>query len=502
MTPCVTYTRVSSEEQAKVGYSIPFQCARLEQEARERDFDVVARFEDVHSAKETGRPGFAVMLRFLEEHPEVRTILVHRMDRLIRNHYEYGLVVEQLGLRIRSVVEPAEDSAAGRMLHGMNVVVAKYHSDNLSSEVKKGLRGCFEEGRCVTRAPVGYRNVSRTRTEKSKVVVDPELAPVVQRMFELYATGEYSLAGLADELFDLGLRTRSGLPYPKDRISRLLRHRFYKGLASYRGETGPGVHDPIVSEALWDAVQQVLERRGRDHGEKGTKFFLLRGLLWCACGRRMTGEDHPKGSYYRCMPDTRRERCPSRYVPVRQIDEQVELLLPKVALSPDGKCEVTEALHRLAEEQGATREREEASLRAKVEQLQGKLVKLTDHYAGGDIPADAYRRLRTGYEHELVTLGMRLDALTSDLSHDIAAIERILDMATAVSRIYALAHHPEDRKALLRQVFSRIVVKDRTITDIEYNPPFDLLLGETRATGSGIPLERALLEHIATRKAA
>lgn len=75
MTPCVMYTRVSSEEQAKAGYSIVFQNGRLEQHALEHELKIVERFEDAHTAKKSGRPGFAAMLAFLDGHPQVRTAL-------------------------------------------------------------------------------------------------------------------------------------------------------------------------------------------------------------------------------------------------------------------------------------------------------------------------------------------------------------------------------------------------------------------------------------------
>lgn len=497
MRTCVTYARVSSEEQEKVGFSIPFQRAKLEEFARESGFTIAARFEDVHSAKATGRPGFQELLRFLEAHPEVHDILVHRVDRLIRNHYEYGLVVEQLGARVHSFVERAEDNAAGRLFHGMNVVVAKYHSDNLSQEVRKGQRTKFLAGGCPYRAPVGYRNIMRTHTEKAKVVVDEEMAPLVRRLFERYVTGRYSFAHLADELFDEGLRTRAGKPYPQDRIRRLLRHPFYRGQVRYRGEIRPGAHEPIISSDLFDRAQQVMDRRSEDHGEKGANFFLLRGILLCGgCTRRMTAEHHPKGSYYRCPSDPRRDLCPERYFPVRELDTAVEALLPRIALR-DG-ARVIAALHRIADVHEAVRNREVHRIAARRDAVDAKLTALTDGYASGKVPEPQYVRLVNGYQRELDALDREHRALTTDIRADIAALEQILDTATHVADLYALADSPAAKKDHLRHIFRRITVKSRTIVGIEYHPPFDLLLGEPSPAdaGSDVPLERSLLEFV------
>ncbi len=499
MKPCVTYARVSSEEQAKVGYSIPFQRGKLEQWATERDFEVVARFEDVQTAKETGRQGFQKLLKYLEENPEVGDVLVHRIDRLIRNHYEYGLVVEQLGAQVHSVVEPTENNAAGRLMHGMNVVVAKYHSDNLSQEVKKGLRAKFEAGGLLTKAPVGYKNIPRTRKEKGRIRIDGDLAPVVRLLFEKYATGKYSLARLADEMFEYGLRTRTSKPYPKERIRRLLGDPFYKGLTRYKQETRPGIHEALVSEKLWNKVQKVKLKRSRDTGEKGKRFYLLRGLLFCGlCKRRMTAETHTRHSYYRCMPDARRETCPTPFVRVDKLDEAVEAHLSEAQISSQVKDGIVEALNELERKRIGEKKKEEQSLVHRREIAEGRLTKLAEGFADSVVSVEQYQPLQTAYHAELCGIDKRLAYLRADQSASIQRMTGTLECASSVADLYAVSSRPQARKDLLQQVFSRIEVSDRAITHIEYQPPFNLLLQPTsEASDSGNLLAQALLAQFA-----
>jgi site-specific DNA recombinase len=502
MTPCVAYTRVSSEEQAKVGYSIPFQRARVEQLARERSFDLLEVVEDVHSAKQVGRPGFARLLRYLEEHTEVRDVLVHRVDRLIRNHYEYGLIVEQLGVRVHSVVEPAEDNAAGRLMHGMNVVVAKYHSDNLGQEVSKGQRAKFEAGGCSKKAPIGYKNVSRTRTEKATVVVDLEQAPLVELLFRRYATGRFSLRTLACELYDQGLKTKSGKPYPPDRIRRVLADSFYIGRIRYCGEERDGLHPPLISPELWHRVQRVAKNRSADTGEKGKKFFLLRGLVACGtCGRNLTAEDHPKGSYYRCLPDRVGTVCPARYIPVAELDRVVVDLLPKIALLPDHRNAILASLERLQAERDVARRRETSALLARRDKLEARHARLTDLVVDGTLSREDYRRKNAEYERDHRAVEARRTFLNADLSEDIAYLRATLDRSTALRELFDAAGSDNDRKMLLREIFAVIRVDGTKFKEIEYNPPFHLLLGDARA-GSGMDLEGALLEEVAERRGA
>lgn len=498
MTSCVMYTRVSSAEQDKAGYSIPFQRQRIEEYAGKEDYQILERFEDVYSAKQSGRPGFEAMVRFLVDHSSVRCVLVHKLDRLSRNFTDFALVREGLGVRVLPVDEPVDDSPIGDLTQSVGVGVAKYFSGNLSREVKKGMEEKFNSGGYNGKAPFGYRNISRTKTTKARVEVDPESAAIVRHLFERYSEGHLSLKAVSLELFDFGLRTRACKPLSPQQVKDMLLNPFYRGLTRLREETRPGIHDSIISAELGRAVDRILKRRSTDHGEKGTKYFLLRGFLFCgACGKRMTAEDHSRGSYYHCLSDLAGRTCAQPYAPVKQLETLVESLLPSIALTEKGKNEVLCALHDLEVEHDRCREREESSLHQRRDALQAKLTVLTDGYACREVPAEQYRRLRTAYQHELTTVDERLQFLSDNIAADIASIESLLNIATCVASFYNLAVTPEDRKDHLRRIFRRIEITDKGISRIEYNPPFHLLLGTApERAGRGESLEHALLEFI------
>ena len=298
MTPCVVYMRVSSDEQAKAGYSIPHQRKRICEYAARNGFAIVETFDEAHSARETGRPEFERMLRAIRERTDgCRTILVHKQDRIARNLTDWANLVERLHLHVVCIEEPVGDTPMGMLTQTFGAAMAKFYSDNLSQEVLKGHRAKFEAGGFNTRAPIGYQNISRTRTEKARVDIHPVTGPVVRLMFERYATGKVSLAALAEELFDLGLRTKRGLAYSPERVRGLLRHPFYRGATVYQGVERPGLHEALIPEPLWHDVQRTLADRHQNHGEKGSKFFLLRGLLVCgACDHHWTAADQKRGS--------------------------------------------------------------------------------------------------------------------------------------------------------------------------------------------------------------
>lgn len=111
-----------------------------------------------------------------------------------------------------------------------------------------------------------------------------------------------------------GLKTRYGRIYSPEAINKLLTGRFYNGRLEWRGKEYKGKHKPIISKNLFYQVQEVLKKRSADTGEKGKLKFLLRGIARCqVCGQRLTGEVHPKGTYYRCLPNLHKKKCSQPY---------------------------------------------------------------------------------------------------------------------------------------------------------------------------------------------
>src|ERR1700759_175845 len=142
MTEAVTYTRVSSKEQLKEGFSIPAQRSLLQRYAREHELKVVAEFSDDETAKTTGRTDFTKLVTYLKQHKKVRIILVEKTDRLYRNLKDY-LTLEELGAEIHFVKEASiisnNSHSSAKFLHGIKVLMARNYVENLSEEVKKGM---------------------------------------------------------------------------------------------------------------------------------------------------------------------------------------------------------------------------------------------------------------------------------------------------------------------------------------------------------------------------
>ena len=131
---------------------------------------------------------------------------------------------------------------------------------------------------------------------------DPERAPLIARLFELYDSGEWSVSRLADFAYAQGLRTRKGNKVQTASLHRMLHNPIYRGVFNWNGQEYKGIHKPIVSSTLWYAVQDRLAGRNKRKTRTNSKGYAYTGLIRCGvCGCAITAETKKgKYVYYHC----------------------------------------------------------------------------------------------------------------------------------------------------------------------------------------------------------
>jgi len=167
--------------------------------------------------------------------------------------------LRKLGVQLISVTESLEESASGKLVEGILASIAEFYSANLSQEIRKGTLQKVKEGGWPRPAPVGYRNVRIPRGGRrgeAIIVPDEKQAPFVRQAFELYATGEWPLTRLHEEMTERGLRCRAGTILARSQLAKLLHNRVYLGKVVWRGVEHEGTHEPLVSRELFDRVQR------------------------------------------------------------------------------------------------------------------------------------------------------------------------------------------------------------------------------------------------------
>jgi site-specific DNA recombinase len=374
----VVYARVSSKDQEREGFSIPAQLKLLRTYAVEHRFTIRQEFVDIETAKHAGRGGFGEMLAFLKANPSCRTMLVEKTDRLYRNIRDW-ITVDDLDLTVHFVKENAVVSKASRssekFMHGIKVLMAKNYVDNLSEEVKKGLREKAEQGHWPTKAPVGYVDNLATH----RIEVDPVRGPLLTALFDLYAGGQYSLKGLTAKAHALGLtHPRSGRRMMKAEIHRILQNPLYTGDFRWLGRLYRGSHSPLISREQFVDVQAVLNRKPRARYPKQRHTFM--GLLTCGrCGCAMTAErKKAKYTYYRCTGF--HGPCGNEYVREERLADLLGGVVQRIQIPGDVADSIAEHLRDTQVETEQARQRAVSQLAQRQRAVQAKLDRGYDDY--------------------------------------------------------------------------------------------------------------------------
>ncbi len=210
------------------------------------------------------------MLEYIQERP-VGFVIVHKIDRLARNRAADSAITKTVlgaGAYLVSTTEAISTTPSGMLLHGIMASIAEFYSQNLATEVKKGMRQKVIQGGTPGRAPLGYLNERRFEDgrEVRTITIDPERAEHIIWAFYAYASGGWSVTRLAAELEARGLRTMPGPNTPAQSLTvnglhHLLRHPYYKGIVVHDGGEHPGRHEPLIDSVTWATVQDILTAR-------------------------------------------------------------------------------------------------------------------------------------------------------------------------------------------------------------------------------------------------
>ena len=205
MKQCFGYLRVSTTKQGD-GVSLEAQKEFILAYAARNDLTIIRWFEEKETAAKQGRPVFNAMVRAIKRGQAVGFV-AHKIDRSARNFADWARIgdLSDAGYEIHFASETMDfRSRGGRLSADVQAVIATDYIRNLREEVKKGITGRLKQGLYPFGAPCGYRNHGKGKVKTP----DPERAPLVRQLFELYATGTHSIRSLQAEM------TRRGLTNP------------------------------------------------------------------------------------------------------------------------------------------------------------------------------------------------------------------------------------------------------------------------------------------------
>ena len=387
------YTRKSTESEDRQVMSIESQLAELKEFAAKEKLEIVASYSEAQTAKEPGRKVFGEMLERICA-GEASGILAWHPDRLARNSIDGGKIIYLLDTgRLADLKFPTfwfDSTPQGKFMLNIAFGQSKYYVDNLSENIRRGIRQKLRKGIWPAFAPLGYLNDPKTKM----LVIDSMRAPLIRKMFELYANGEYTLLALTNYLAKAGLRSYRGNVLSVSCVQRLLQHKIYYGVFEYAGELHQGTHEPIISKKLFDQVQLVMANRGKKKRKRKHE-FAFSGFAYCGnCGCLITAEKQKGYIYYRCTK--KKQTCNEKYLREEVLVEQMKNVLQKVSVP---KSWADKMLAGLECEKEAIRQESLAfvqNLQAQAIELERKMERLLDIYIdGGGISPEDYQAKKT-----------------------------------------------------------------------------------------------------------
>ena len=465
------YARKSTDEADRQVLSIEAQLAELREYAKKEGLPIAREFIESKTAKEPGREVFNEMMALMEQ-GAARGIVAWHPDRLARNSVDGGRIIYLVDTgKVMELKFPTfwfDRTPQGKFMLSIAFGQSKYYVDNLSENVKRGIRQKLRNGIWPSWAPMGYLNDQ----EKHTIYIDKERAPLIKKAFEMYATGNYSIKEVREFLLKAGMIGRNQKkPLSIGNCHYMLRNPIYYGVMRYYGEVYEAKHKPIISKALFDKCQELLKNKSKPK-KKGFKPYVYRGTFRCErCGCFITTETQKGHNYLRC---TKRKRpCAEPFTREEDVDQQIREALKGVSLPP---ALAAEALHNIkAEESMAAQAGEEAAqnLRDKLVILTDQLGQLLDLVLQGSITQPEYAHKKAQLVNDKKEIEMKLAAFAREGSIRFEPLKRFYELCVVVGES-AVAGSSSDNLQIMRKIGSNFLLGGKKIK-LNFNFPSEKL---------------------------
>ena len=300
----VIYARYSSDNQREE--SIEGQIRECTAYAEKNGITVLRHYIDrALSAKTDNRPEFQNMIKDSGKRL-FDMVIVWKLDRFARNRYDsarYKTTLKKNGVKVVSATEIISNGSEGILLESLLEGYAEYYSADLAEKVSRGMT----ENVLKSKYNGGNRTMGYVIDSDRHFQPDPLTAPFIREVFQRYAEGA-TMTEIRDWLNEQGVRNPRGQKMNYGSIQRILNNRRYIGEYTFRGTVAPDGIPALVSQELFDRVQERMAKNRKAPARyKAEEEFLLTTKLFCGyCGAYLCGESGVSHTgkvhrYYKCV---------------------------------------------------------------------------------------------------------------------------------------------------------------------------------------------------------
>lgn len=466
------YLRVSTKDQSRTA-SLQEQKNIIENYAHNKGLEIVRYFGEVESASKPGREIFKEMLDHLRKE-KLGGVIFPKTDRSSRNPADsfelYRLMMEGFTLFFASEGYSTADAMGRHMMYIMWGLASGY-SENLKTEINKGIMGRLHQGRLPGPPPLGYcRRKSKNGESDCRSYLDPKKAPLVKRLFEEYATGKYSIETMVARSKAFGLTNKNGNYLTKEPIRRILTQPFYYGLICHKRGTFPGDHQPLVTKAFFDKVQYVFKDRGFkiEYHYK----YVFQGLLKCyVFGNKLKAMTAKRVfHYYLC----RNKSCGIGTISESILEDQFLAKLKEIQFNEAEAVGFKKALAKFHKNEFKSKEEQAQALKLEIASLETRLNNTVQKFVDNGLDENTYAVTREALLKRQIELKESLKALTDTGSQTIDELEELLKLLQNPTQAYRKSVDIVNRRRLIISMVANLELNGKVLI-VNWKKPFELV---------------------------
>ena len=486
----ILYTRVSTDEQNN-GYSPADQKEKLYLYCENNGIDVVAFYHEDESGKSFDRPAWKKIMTFLRSnHNSVDYIYFLKWDRFSRNATEaYAELAKlrKLGVEARAIEQPLDlEIPEQKVMLAIYLTAPEVDNDRRALNIFHGIRRGKREGRWLGSCPRGYKN---SRNEFNRPIIVPEggeQEKLVRFAFKEFATGKYNIEELRHKL------NKKGLKCNRNSFWMLLRNKAYIGkvlVPAYKNESEEwvnGKHSPLVDEATFYKVQDILEGRKKNIPSTFKTIrdeFPLRGVLTCPqCGKIMTASSS-KGKmgvlypYYHC----------SKGCKERQKAEMVNNAFADLLNAVQPKQNTINLFKKIVSEK---LKKNNLEGRNELEKINKEITKQKQRVTNaralmldGEIDATEFKSIRIEIEERITQLTCQLSNISSCMTNIEEKVVKATDMISNLGKVYSQSETAHKRR-IASSIFPKgLIFDDQKVRTLELNEVIARILSVDNTLG-------------------
>lgn len=407
------YPRVSGHEQED-NYSIPEQIDRMKKYCESKDWMIYKIYTDsVQTGADMDRPGLQSMIKDCEA-GKFDMVLVYKLDRLSRSQKDTLYLIEDVfeknNVGFTSMTENFDTSTPhGKFIVGILAVFAQLEREKIKERTMIGKKARAAEGKWhgSKYVPIGYNY------EEGLLQVNEYEKMQVLEIADLFLKGT-PVRTIENMVNEKGYKHKHG-EWTAKTIKRVLTNPVNLGLIKDGDTLHPGLHDAILEQETFDAIQVIMNERKEVHGNKARPHkSLLAGFLFCKhCTGRYARQTNSDGlQYYSCYSRNKSQKkmikdpnCKNKNYRAEELDMAILFELSKLAIDPDyvnhirqnkPKNDVNEKIK---------------SITSEIEKINSQISKMMDLYALGTIDMDVISTKVTELNKTKTALQKEIDSL-------------------------------------------------------------------------------------------